>query len=242
VQLPATAAAAAVRGGRGSQPPGRWRRAAVHPGQRPPSAAAEDRNHDADSTTNSGQERQRPPSAAAEDRNGFGRAGRIRAFGAAAAVRGGRGSQLDERLLGCPAVVGSGRRPRRPRIATPQRWLACTTVGSAAAAVRGGRGSQRDQHRGVRPRVPQRPPSAAAEDRNDRGDPDGPTGQAQRPPSAAAEDRNGLVRGRFPQASLKQRPPSAAAEDRNLLHLPVLSAPPAGSGRRPRRPRIATSR
>jgi len=36
----------------------------------------------------------------------------------------------------------------------------------------------------------------------------------QRPPSAAAEDRNN-GKGSFAQVVLQQRPPSAAAEDRN---------------------------
>jgi len=86
---------------------------------------------------------QRPPSAAAEDRN----------FCSTAS-------------FSVNASPSSGRRPRRPRIATlTARCPPCTRWG-------------------------QRPPSAAAEDRNIN-EIDGllfMTGQ--RPPSAAAEDRN----------------------------------------------------
>jgi len=86
----------------------------------------------------------------------------------------------------------SGRRSRRPRIATPDRGG--TGRGQpAAAAVRGGRGSQ---------------------------------------PSVRLGRDHVLPR---------QRPPFAAAEDRNSL---VVQVPPGlvnGSGRRSRRPRIATS-
>jgi len=87
----------------------------------------------------------------------------------------------------------------------------------------------------------QRPPSAAAEEGNAAlvllagGVP-----VPQRPPSAAAEDRNN-GKGSFAQVVLQQRPPSAAAEDRNPVHAGIAPLV-AGSGRRPRRPRIATAR
>ena len=61
--------------------------------QRPPSAAAEDRN--SSQTLNAAPPAwQRPPSAAAEDRNSLTSVGRSSTTLAAAAVRGGRGSQL----------------------------------------------------------------------------------------------------------------------------------------------------
>jgi len=62
--------------------------------QRPPSAAAEDRNLPRHVGGESAGVRQRPPSAAAEDRN-FDKLGTFnwRGMDAAAAVRGGRGSQ-----------------------------------------------------------------------------------------------------------------------------------------------------
>jgi len=88
---------------------------------------------------------------------------------------------------------GSGRRPRRPRIAT-----AATATGRWC-------------------------------------------GGWQRPPSAAAEDRN--LRVEYPNDyPTWQRPPSAAAQDRNLFAGYVEQFRGWGSGRRPRRPRIATRR
>ena len=134
-------AAAAVRGGRGSQ----------HPGGAPVLADL----------------RQRPPSArpriatsfgpmssvvttvaAAAVRGGRGSQPRCCLCGApagpaAAAVRGGRGSQLHRRVGRRPGDVRSGRRPRRPRIATCRSTPTPTMRRLAAAAVRGGRGSQR---------------------------------------------------------------------------------------------------
>ena len=160
--------------------------------------------------------RQRP-SAAAEDRNTGAVHEPLRPSTAAAAVRGGRGSQLlGGRQVGRGEQSGSGRRPRRPRIATARCTAARTCRSHAAAAVRGGRGSQRLRRTRRRPApAGQRPPSAAAEDRNWPGDRVewNPTGE-QRPPSAAAEDRNPVPRSRAARA---QR-----------------------SGRRPRRPRITT--
>jgi len=111
-------AAAAVRGGRGSQHALGSANGKDEPGQRPPSAAAEDRNtglHAGMTGVEQGsgrrprrpriattgaawtrgrRRRQRPPSAAAEDRNTL------------------EQIEVDARH------EGSGRRPRRPRIAT----------------------------------------------------------------------------------------------------------------------------
>ena len=171
-------------------------------------------------------------------------------------------------MAGLVLVVGagsSGRRPRRPRIATPPRDRALPRSGRAAAAVRGGRGSQL-----YLPDVvaedswEQRPPSAAAEDRNlqrqkdadvlthaaaavrgGRGSQRERTAQIGAAVEAAAAVRGG--RGSQPRAAAGhragrargQRPPSAAAEDRNCGWVATPAADLC-SGRRPRRPRIAT--
>jgi len=88
---------------------------------------------------------------------------------------------------------------------------------SAAAAVRGGRGSQHLNADATGEDVDpvQRPPSAAAEDRNWSCAVDVSVSRWQRPPSAAAEDRNLTARGAPSARPGEQRPPSAAAEDRN---------------------------
>ena len=185
-------------------------------------------------------DRQRPPSAAAEDRN-----------------------TRDD--LGIGYLVGSGRRPRRPRIATPTRstWSRHRRRQRPPSAAAEDRNIEQLRQRVPRPR--QRPPSAAAEDRNNdrpvvevtclgaaasvrggRGSQhelraDVRRGQQQRPPSAAAEDRNTSCATWAALRTGTQRPPSAAAEDRNpRVWKPVSSKARASSGRRPRRPRIAT--
>jgi len=86
--------------------------------QRPPSAAAEDRNVNSMNSLSTFTVPQRPPSAAAEDRNVEGGRDERGVGLAAAAVRGGRGSQLRGDARRPRLGVGSGRRPRRPRIAT----------------------------------------------------------------------------------------------------------------------------
>ena len=183
---------------------------------------------------------QRPPSAAAEDRNEYevcpecgwdaaaaavrgGRGSQHFPHGllppiawAAAAVRGGRGSQLREGRPAAPARTGSGRRPRRPRIATRR-------VGDAAQA---GPGS------GRRPRRPRIATSWRPRVRS--------WSRWQRPPSAAAEDRNlstGLPTGGSSPAA------AAVRGGRGSQHhvVPRVEASHPGSGRRPRRPRIATA-
>jgi len=118
---------------------------------------------------------------------------------------------LAGRLIG-----GSGRRPRRPRIATPDTAHVVADVEQAAAAVRGGRGSQQPTDRGDVGAELQ----AAAAVRGGRGSQ--LTGMfligiaaLQRPPSAAAEDRNMVDLAAAITAPIRQRPPSAAAEDRN---------------------------
>ena len=64
-------------------------------------------------------------------------------------------------------VSASGRRPRRPRIATPSPGWTRRKIRPLAAAVRGGRGSQHLRRDGRGARSGRwRPPSAAAEDRN----------------------------------------------------------------------------
>ena len=183
-------------------------------------------------------ELQRPPSAAAEDRN---------------PVHPADGPGCHE---------GSGRRPRRPRIATLSTSSDMAS-GLAAAAVRGGRGSQREHLRTTTGPRSQRPPSAAAEDRNDGGTAGAVWDGTQRPPSAAAEDRNHTG----PPAGNQEEQAAAAVRggrgsQRGLLRRRVGVPPPAaaavrggrgsqhegrrrrrrdhGSGRRPRRPRIAT--
>ena len=85
---------------------------------------------------------------------------------AAAAVRGGRGSQQGQVPAAAGGRHGSGRRPRRPRIATHARTC--------------------PRCKGEK----QRPPSAAAEDRNVASRSERGAWSLQRPPSAAAEDRN----------------------------------------------------
>jgi len=234
-------------------------------GQRPPSAAAEDRNLYYRVLVGA-EFRQRPPSAAAEDRNVTGSPVTAERGGAAAAVRGGRGSQ--------PL--------RRPG---PRAHF------TAAAAVRGGRGSQRSYSSDPHLSSWQRPPSAAAEDRNiymREKKVFEPTSSGRRPRrpriatrwtaspaaplvSAAAAVRGGRgsqhpLEGPQPAAHRRQRPPSAAAEDRNEVgyvgdqrYVRAAAAVRGGrgsqrgqlgvryryvrrSGRRPRRPRIATVR
>jgi len=211
-----TDAAAAVRGGRGSQPT----RLQVTSRQSP---------------------RQRPPSAAAEDRNTLRVVNESRRPGSGRRPRRPRIATTTRRLMRQAGIRRSGRRPRRPRIATHSR---------------GGH-----RHRDVR----QRPPSAAAEDRNQfnqvkgkiraqaaaavrggRGSQPhlahvpGCRAAGQRPPSAAAEDRNLMAAESCSPAGRSQRPPSAAAEDRNSLAIRTRSRSSSSSGRRPRRPRIAT--
>ena len=207
-------AAAAVRGGRGSQLDHQANPVRGVRVQRPPSAAAEDRNYGG-LYAHRVAFQQRPPSAAAEDRNAPLMETPTLYQVAAAAVRGGRGSQhrLEPATL---TEISSGRRPRRPRIATsagPPSWPGWSR---------------------------QRPPSAAAEDRNEVLDPREFLDDGQRPPSAAAEDRNQGYGRAATYLHGVQRPPSAAAEDRNPLNYDGQTTAPIGSGRRPRRPRIAT--
>ena len=209
-------AAAAVRGGRGSQHrPDRGSRRPPYR-QRPPSAAAEDRNPYQDAGTperqaGSGRRPRRPRIATRS-----GRQARWAHREAAAAVRGGRGSQQRRGATRPRLGAGSGRRPRRPRIATGAR---CRTA-------------QR--------RKQQRPPSAAAEDRNF------VTIRRHRERfQAAAAVRGGRGSqqpggGEVQATHGRQRPPSAAAEDRNRSRSDSSRTSISSSGRRPRRPRIAT--
>jgi len=160
-------AAAAVRGGRGSQrlarplaehrsPPGSGRR------PRRPRIATTEKPQGILTPL-----RQRPPSAAAEDRNPF--HSNVTPTYVDGSGRRPRRPRIATPRSGCLRCRGdrrSGRRPRRPRIATHSSSSDFAAVAEAAAAVRGGRGSQ---HLAGRERVPtagQRPPSAAAEDRN----------------------------------------------------------------------------
>ena len=184
--------------------------------------------------------RQRPPSAAAEDRNtsalsagaarddGSGRRPRrpriatfvwiaisVIRLPAAAAVRGGRGSQPFTTEDGAEPVDGSGRRPRRPRIATgtpPHHHR----PPFAAAAVRGGRGSQRWGHRGCGVGR-----DAAAAVRGGRGS------QPHRPTSRQPGGTSSGSRPRRPRIATWTASPSCGS-------------PASRSGRRPRRPRNAT--
>ena len=186
--------------------------------QRPSSEAAEDRNQDwlGGLWAFAGQ---RPSSEAAEDRN-YGRTVERRA---------------------CPH--GSGRLPRRPRIATPDCCGLGQRVIGAAAVFRGGRGSQPWLWNNIvvpafrcSGRLPRRPRIATC-CLTVRA-----VNAAQRPSSEAAEDRN-IV----PSVTRGGACPGAAAVFRGGRG----SQPPRGSmesarherdgsGRLPRRPRIAT--
>ena len=163
-----TAAAAVFRGGRGSQQHTLLQQSTVDALQRPSSEAAEDRNRPV---------RDQPTSA-----------GR-----AAAVFRGGRGSQPARVRVWVSDAPGSGRLPRRPRIATRGKRCAWRYV-----AV-------------------QRPSSEAAEDRNIVvvADCSGCLRRQQRPSSEAAEDRNTHLGCVSPERNTRQRPSSEAAEDRN---------------------------
>jgi len=93
---------------------------------------------------------QRPPSAAAEDRNVEGGRDERGVGLAAAAVRGGRGSQHE--LKGALYPEGRGRQRPPSAAAEDRNYEAMLDVPgweSAAAAVRGGRGSQLDRRQRV---------------------------------------------------------------------------------------------
>ena len=185
--------------------------------QRPSSEAAEDRNQDwlGGLWAFAGQ---RPSSEAAEDRN-YGRTVERRA---------------------CPH--GSGRLPRRPRIATPDCCGLGQRVIGAAAVFRGGRGSQPWLWNNIvvpafrcSGRLPRRPRIATTLARPMRSF----TG------AAAAVFRGGRGSQRYGihhhlHGIGRQRPSSEAAEDRNLMTHFEQAALTGGSGRLPRRPRIAT--
>jgi hypothetical protein len=108
----------------------------------------------------------RPPSAAGEDRNPDGMVKRHDDFRVAAAIRGGRGSQLRTVLL----LAAAGYRWRPPSAAAEDRNYHSPAGGAdpghVAAILRGGRESQRLDAGAEVGEVHWRPPSAAAEDRN----------------------------------------------------------------------------
>jgi hypothetical protein len=234
-ELSSPSVAAALRGGRGSQPRLHLSTPGARGGWRSPSGAAEDRNPE---HTLAAYEAVmwRSPSGAAEDRND-GPAHRSR-YGATWRS-GGRGSQrhghradqlrrvlvavafrgAEDRNPGCTSprrerAAGGGRPPGRPRIATTPRTGRCRRCGGVAVALRGGRGSQRAQHRG------------GARDADGGGRPPGRPRIATRrswvrravvtwrPPSGATEDRNTSA---YPSRarSVGWRPPSGATEDCN---------------------------
>ncbi len=187
---------------------------AVHAGQRPSFAAAEDRNSGRWSRRRARLAGQRPSFAAAEDRNLADRAcdhnpapcsGRrsrrpriatwTRPLASASTLSSGRRSRRPRiATVASPGDeegdTGSGRRSRRPRIATSARRQSWRIPGGS------GRRSRRPRiatwsRRGFCGRPGwQRPSFAAAEDRNPLSTPGMKGGPGQRPSFAAAEDRN----------------------------------------------------
>jgi len=240
-----TLAAAAVRGGRGSQ---LHHHAGADPqlhcsGRRPRRPRIATSSVGRMPCQRCGQ---RPPSAAAEDRNAAGGVIAAQQFAAAAAVRGGRGSQPCPDRPPLPHPPGSGRRPRRPRIATSTASLVRCAGPVAAAAVRGGRGSQHRPVTGVdlparrSGRRPRRPRIATPAGSSPSWGSCPSSGRRPRRPRIATRSVGRVPRSRTTAAAAvrggrgsqrhrlirhlnlphRQRPPSAAAEDRNDV-LPV---------------------
>ena len=133
----------------------------------------------------------------------------------AAALRGGRGSQLHRHWPEHVTAPTGGRPSGRPRIATAP----VAAPRSRPCAWRPPFGAAEDRNVLGDPRLVAegcdwRPPFGAAEDRNPPVSSARPSAAAWRPPFGAAEDRNPLPTSAYVRVT-HWRPPFGAAEDRN---------------------------